>query len=277
MHARQLIEVAGLLGLRSTPLLRAETPLCSDALSEYWIASRCRLDHWGRTLRTLGHSHSAPPPSADGDLLLRLAEELTLADSLGRVVAAVCLAHDTLRRSEEAGPVGLNAVEAHRQASSRLRALQFAWWSNGSPKSRHVRSLSKQAEHWTDALLAYVSLVADVESLAYDPSRVREFAFDSQAHGAESSQAVSQLLLHSLRMSFAAATQLPLNPELNRRVAGAAIALFGPGGFDGHGLMRPAWMLRAERTADDTATLVERLFADENTPPGSRLPARWRI
>lgn len=208
---------------------------------------------------------------------MRLSEELTLADALGRVVAAVCLANDTLHRSEEAGPVGLNAIEAHRQASSRLRALQFAWWSNGSPKARHVRSLSKQAEHWTDAFLAYVSLVTEVESLAYDPSRVREFAFDSQTHGAESSLAASQLLLHSLRVSFAAATQQPLNPDLNRRVAGAALALFGPGGFDGHGLMRPAWMLRAERTADDTATLVERLFADENTPPGSRLPARWRI
>lgn len=277
MHARQLFEVAGLIGLRSAPLLHVATPICSEALSEYWIASRCRLDHWGRQLRTLGHSHSAPPSGEGNDLLLRLAEELTLSEGLTRVVAAVCRAYDTLVTDEEAAPIGFNTLETHRQTTSRLRALLFAWWPNDSAKARHARSLVKQTEHWTDVLLAYVSLASDVESLAFDASRVREFAYDSQLHGADASQSASQLLVHSLRSSFSAATQEPLNADLNRRIAGSALALFGEGGFDSHGLIRPAWMLRAERTADDTATLVERLFADEKTPPVSRLPARWRI
>lgn len=277
MYARQLIEVAGLIGLRCSPLLNAPLPICSDALSEYWIASRCRLDHWGRTLRALGHSHSAPPPQDDGDLLLRLSEEITLAEGLARVVAGVCHAYDTRRQGEEAGAIGRSVLDAHRQAISRLRALQFAWWSNGSGKSRHARSLSKQTEHWTDVLLAYVAMAADVECFAFDPSRVREFAYDCQLHGTDASLAASQLLVHSLRTSFSAANQAPLNADLNRRIAGAALALFGSGGFDGHGLVRPAWMLRAERTADDTATLVERLFAEDEAAPATRLPQRWRI
>lgn len=277
MHARQLVEVAGLIGLRSSPLLHSEKTLCSDALSEYWIASRCRLDDWGRRLRALGHSQSAPPPDASGDLLTRLAEELTLTEPLTRVVAAICHAYDRVSSADEAGAIGRNTLDAHRQTTSRLRALTFAWWANDSPRTRHVKSLVTQAEHWTDVLLAYVSLAADVEHLACDPARVREFAYDSQLHGTDASNGASQLLLYALQTSFVAARQPPLNSVLNRRIAGAAIALFGEGGFDGHGLVRPAWMLRAERTADDAATLVERLFADENTPPASRLPERWRI
>ena len=276
MHARQLIEIAGLVGLRATPLLRGDASICQDALSEYWIASRCRLDHWGRSLRSLGHSQSAPP-SDGGDVLLSLAEELILSETLTRIIAAVCHAADARDATEDAGPIGRNALDAQRESLSRLRALTFAWWAADSPKTRHVRSLAKQAEQWTDVLLAYVSFAANIDHLAHDVSRVREYAYDSQLHGAEASGAASQLLLYALRTGFASATQPPITGELNRRVAGAALALFGPGGFDGHGLSRPAWMLRAERTAEDTVAMVDRLFADEQAADRTRLPERWRI
>lgn len=277
MHARQLVEIAGLLALRSAPLLKSGADLCSDALSEYWIASRCRLDRWGRSLRVLGHSHSAPPPDEAADQLIRLVEEITLSELLSRVVAGVCLADDGRNGAEEMAPVGLNALNGHREAASRLKALVFAWWPADSPRSRHARSLTKQAERWTDVLLAYVSTAANVDRIAFDTGRLREFAYDSQNRGAASSQAAAQLLAFGLRASFSMANRPPLNDELNRRIAGSALALFGDAGFDGHGLARPAWMLRAERTADDTAALVARLFDDNDPPPGLRLPARWRI
>lgn len=277
MHARQLVEIAGLLSLRSGPLLRSGAPLCSDTLSEYWIASRCRLDCWGRTLRTLGHSRTAPPADEAGDLLVRLVEEITLSETLTRIVAAICSAEDQRRRGEEAGPIGQNMLDGQREAASRLRALVFAWWPADSPRSRHARSLTKQAERWTDVLLAYVASSADVERFSHDPSRLREYLYDVQTHGADSSQAASQLLSLGLRESFTSARQPPLNDDLNRRIGGAAMALFGAAGFDGHGLPRSAWMLRAERTADDAAALVSRLFEDDSIPKGMRLPQRWRI
>lgn len=277
MQPRELVETAGLISLRSGPLLQSGAALCSDALSEYWIASRCRLDDWGRTLRLLGHSHSAPPSDQAGDLLIRLVEEVTLAEVLTRVVAAISCANDQRHADEEAGPIGMNALAAHRETTSRLKALTFAWWPADSPRSRHARSLAKQADSWSDVLLAYVSLAANVDHLATDLSRLREYAYDCQVHGSESSQAAAQLLRYSLQTSFVAAKQLPLNGDQNRRIAGAAMALFGSQGFDGHGLMRPPWMLRAERTADDTETLVERLFDDHDGSAGTRLPARWRI
>lgn len=271
-----MIETAGLLSLQSAELLRGGAELCSDALSEYWIASRCRLDRWGRSLRLLGHSRSAPPGDEAGDLLMRLSEEMALSEALTRIVAAIGCVHDRRRRGEEAGPIGLNTLDAHREAASRLRALVLAWWPKDSTRSRLARSLARQAEHWTDALLAYVSTAGSIDHLAIDPTRLLEFAYDSQTHGFEASRTSNQLLALALRASFAGARQEPLNPDLNRRIAGAALALFGSEGFDTLGLMKPVWMLRVERHTDDTAALVDRLFSDEE-PGAIRLPARWRI
>lgn len=276
MRARQLVEVAGLVGLRSGPLVRSGATLCSDALAEYWIATRCRLDQWGRSLRTLGHSGSAPPPQEAGDLLVRLVEEITLSEVLTRIVAAVSLAADSHRGATDAGPIGVNALDGHREASSRLRALVFAWWAADSPRARHARSLARQSENWTDLLLAYVPAGPGIERLAFDPTRLREFAYDSQTHGAASSEAAAPLLAFGIRAAFASARQAPLAEELNRRVAGASLALFGGAGFDGHGLTRSAWMLRAERTAEDTVALIDRLLENDTAWREPRLPQRWR-
>lgn len=276
MHPRQLIETAGLLSLQSAELLRGGAALCSDALSEYWIASRCRIDCWGRSLRSLGHSTSAPPTEEAGDLLMQLSEEIALAEPLTRVVTAIGCVYDRRLSSEEAGPIGLNMLEAHREAAARLKALRYAWWPKDAPRSRLAQSLVSQAEHWTDALLAYVSIAGPVDNVAIDPTRLLEYAYDSQSHGFQASRASTQLLALALRASFAGAQQPALNPDLNRRIAGAAVALFGSEGFDSLGLTKPAWMLRVERHTDDTAALVDRLFSDEE-PGAIRLPARWRI
>ncbi|MGL4512232.1 MAG: hypothetical protein ACRCT8_04020 [Lacipirellulaceae bacterium] len=278
MHARELVELAGLMCLRSKPLLDQHPALCDEALSEYWIASRCRLDNWGRALRGLGQSATVAPqhsPSAGHDGLVAIAEEIVLAEVLTRAVAAIALAHDTRHGRTEAAPIGRNALDSQLEARSRLRALCFARWPAESAKARHVRSLGKQADRWTDVLLAYIHRVADVAHLAVDRSRLLEFAYDSQAHGHSSSEAAGQLLGYSLRTSFSAATARVTSPDLNRRVAGAALGLFGPDAFDGLGVIRSPWMMRAERSADTAITLLEGLF-DVGADRGLRAPERWK-
>ena len=264
------------MSLRAPLLIKQGGPLSSEALAEYWIASRCRFDQWGRELRVLGQSQTAPPTDAS-DLLSRLAEEMTLSEPLTRIVAAVCVVHDARCSAEEAAPIGVNLLQAHRDVISRLRALTFAWWPSSAPRALHARSMARQADQWADVLLAYLTPLGDVERFAIDASRLREFAYDSQVHGAASSETADALLGHALRMAFAAATRPTVCGDLNRRIAGATLGLFGPEAFDGHGLARPLWMLRAERTADDTAALIDRLFVDGSDEGALRLPARWRI
>jgi hypothetical protein len=278
MHPRELVELAGLVCLRSTTLIDERPALCDDALSEYWIASRCRLDQWGRALRSFGQAPTLARPQPDrggADPLVALAEEVVLSEVLTRAIAAVAVAHDVRHGRSEAAPIGRNALDAHLEARSRMRALCFAWWPSESPKARHVRSLGKQADRWTDVLLAYVHRTADVAHLAIDRSRLLEFSYDSQVHGHASSEAAGQLLGFSLRTSFSAATARPVSSDLNRRIAGAALGLFGPDAFDGLGVMRSPWMMRAERSADTAITLLEGLFGDPNDR-GLHVPERWK-
>ncbi len=279
MHAQKLIEVAGWISLHGKSLIDNCPVLPDDALSEYWIASRCRMDHWGRALRSLGQSESVTTDKLTGhaEPLLSLAEEILLSEVLARVVAAVAHTHDTHHKREEASPIGRNTLEAHREARSRLRSLIYTWWPGDSPKARHVHSLAKQAERWVDVLLAYVSRSGDVDHFAYDVSRLREFAYDVQLHGPASSEAAGQLLTFSLRASFAAANQPPVCSHLNRQIAGAALGLYGSEAFDSFGLLRPPWMIRAERSTDDAIALLDSLFVGDFTGQSNRLPERWRI
>lgn len=279
MHAQKLIETAGWISLHGKSLIDNCPVLPEDALSEYWIASRCRIDHWGRALRALGNSESiaSGKSKVQTEPLIELAEEIFLSEVLTRVVAAVALVHDNRYGREEANPIGRNALDAHKEARSRLRSLIFTWWPSNSPKARHARSLAKQAERWTDVLLAYVSRSGDVDHLAYDISRLREFAYDVQMHGAASSEAAGQLLTFSLRASFASANQPPVCGSLNRRVGGAALGLYGSEAFDSFGLLQPPWMIRAERSTDDAMAMIDSLFTGDFTERSSRLPERWRI
>ena len=151
MHAQKLIEIAGWISLHGKSLIDNCPVLPDDALSEYWIASRCRIDHWGRALRSLGHSESVVSGelTSHAEPLLSLAEEVFLSEVLARVVAAVAHVHDTHHKRDEANPIGSNTLDAHKEARSRLRSLIFTWWPANSPKARHARSLAKQAERWT--------------------------------------------------------------------------------------------------------------------------------
>ncbi|MEO1497452.1 MAG: hypothetical protein AAFV43_09910 [Planctomycetota bacterium] len=276
MHARSLIDVASLVSLHSVSLVRQRAPLPDDALSEYWIASRCRLDAWGRSLRMLGHSETLVQ-SQSGPTLLALSEEIVLSEVLARVVAGVTHVCDAAVRADEAGPIGRNALIGCQDAHRRVRALTTAWWPSDSPKRRLFRSLEARAATWSDVLLAYVARSGDVDHLAIDKARLREYAYDSHAHHGASSEAAAELLRFSLNAAFSAATQPPACPELNARLAGSALGLFPPALFDSHGLARKPWMIRAERSAEEASTMIEKLLAGGTSTGPLPRPERWRL
>jgi len=304
MHARELVEVASILCIDAEQLLHpapaaaASPRLCQQALAEYWAASRCRLDEWGRRLSRLAH----PPHSSTGQAgseLAELAEEIVLSQVLSRTMAAITLVHDRLHDHSEAGPIGRNTLAGHDEAVSRLRALAGAWWRPASAPASRLRRLTNRTQRWTDLLLGYVlplcpwpakaadrtqplpqhAAAGHAVQFAFDPARAQEFAFDAQMQ--TGLEATGQMLQLAIREAFATTTLAPPQSgspgaPFNRRIAGAAIGLFGPEAFDSHGLLRSTWLNRMQRTADDTFGLVEDLFSDP-TPSAFEPPARWRM
>lgn len=272
MEPRRLVELAGWLCVHSEALLESCDQLPDDALSEYWIASRCRLDKWGRELRRLGDSRSVGE-TVD---LAGLAEEILISSVLSRAVGAITAAHDAKHERVEAGPIGRNAFEGHVEAISRAHTLASAWWPRDSPKARRLRSLSTRTNRWSDALLAHVGKDASIDRFASDVKRLHAFRVDRRAHGGPRRSSISALFTVTLRLAFASATTPSLNEDLNRRIGGSALALFGPHAFDSFGLPRSAWMIRLERSAEETEAHLEQVVSgvyDAEEPP---LASRWR-
>ena len=287
MHARELVEVAATLCLDAGGLIEESPKLCQATLAEYWASSRCRLDDWGRRLSALAnHGRSTQPANIDAEAL---ATDLLLTQVHTRCVAAIAVAHDRRIAVDDAGPIARNTLAGHDEAIARLDAIYKARQRPRSQAAASYRLLSRRAERWTDLLLGYVlplcgspgatSPAGHAIEFTFDPARAQEFAYDAHSQmgeGGRWSPAVSRVLHMAIRQAFAQASPADAGGEgneLNRRVAGASVGLFGPEAFDGHGLLRTTWLHRLERTADDTVGLVEDLFAEESQP--FRPPARW--
>ncbi|MEM1304492.1 MAG: hypothetical protein AAGG46_06330 [Planctomycetota bacterium] len=275
MHVCETVEVAGLLCLNARPLLEDCGRVSEQAIADYWAASRCRMDEWGYALRGFEQFETCRL----GDIR-PIADEVLIAQVLTRTLAAVAVAHDRRHGVDEAGPIARNVVASQAESVARLRSLLR---SHGQRSLDPIKPLNERVKRWTDLLLGYVaplcatpgadSPAGHAIEFAFDPCRVQEFAYDGALHESPNRSAWP-LLQASIRSAFSAADAPPASPELNRRVAGAAIGLLGPEAFDSHGLLRSAFLSRVERVADDTLGLVEQLFDEPTAERNESLP-RW--
>lgn len=288
MHVCETVEVAGLLCLGADRLLEDCPQISMQAITEYWSASRCRFDAWGRELRSLEQvSRRDLTP-----LIQPIAEEVFVGQVLTRTMAALATAHDRRYDCKKAGPIARNVVAAHAEGVARVRMLMR---SRGQNTLDELHPVGNSVRRWTDLLLGYVAPLCSGPSVcspaghaiefAFDPVRVQEFAYDSRLHTAPQVN-TTPLLLASIRAAFGKDESNVPNPQLNRRIAGAALGLFGPEAFDSFGLLRSTLHARVERVSQDTLGLVEQLFQEPSKPkPSTPLPApppiislpiRWR-
>lgn len=282
MHARCLLEIAGVVGQTAGPSLRAGAPLASDSLAEYWIASRCRLDTWGRALRRLGHSQTLPPGNEAGDLLVRLVEEITLSVVLARVVTGVAIVSDRAHGCDDAAVVAASTLEAHLDTKRRLRRLVTVWWPPASQRLRYADGLQRQASAWSDVLLARLGGGAGFASLVSDRQRHAQARRDAQQEDTRAARLVERLTQLGLRHGLTGARLPPVAAELNQRIGSAALGLVPAAAFDGFGLPRPAWMLRAERVVEEAVGLIGLADkadepADGNPVPLDPTTPRWWV
>lgn len=267
MHANELVEVAALLATSAPGLLRQRSPLCEASLTEYWVASRCRLDRWEVAIRD---------PSAESEpTLLAATEEIILSSVLARVVAAIAVAHDTRQGTAEAEPVARSVLSGNSEIASRASLIVRQRLAMEGERLIALRRLSALASRWSDVLVGYVVHAAGgdarVLAVAHLPSRARDFAEDAPLH--DTSEAVN-LLLASLRMRFKPAASPPYAGDLNQRLAAAALGLFGAESFDGFGVLKSAWFDRLDHLVDEVTGQIARAVNDD--PPNRLSAPRYR-
>src|SRR5438874_1971022 len=120
MHARELVEVAGMVA-RHGPLLAcgARVP-ASDCLEQYWSASKARCESWGRSLKAGAVLICRDSSDPDRWTAIRAAlDEIFTSEMLTRVWTAVLVSCDRRAGSNTAEPIARNVLATHLEARHR--------------------------------------------------------------------------------------------------------------------------------------------------------------
>jgi hypothetical protein len=284
MHARDLVEMAGIVSAHGPVLIRSGEPISTDSIERYWITSKVRLDHWAWQLRSYCDRDGTDAQRRQDlwPLVRGLLEEILTGEMLTRVWTAVLCAYDRRRGADEAEPVARSVLIGHMEARHRVLGLMVHRSSIDADAAVKLNRLRRRAERWTDLLVGHLAVMHDVSEFAFDPQRAREFAQDFQQRGSYAGgRHVWPLVLASLRAAFrqGLSPQSP-NADLNARIAAAILACFPADLFDSTGLLRSLWLMRLTNSVEDTEGMIDDLLTLERPAlKGGRRPTeggkRW--
>ncbi len=272
MHARELIELAALASVHGPVLVRGPGGISHTGVQRYWVASKSRLDRWGRSLKTLSSQGAGGGPigQASGWPLVRgVLEEIITGEILTRVWAAVMCACDRHHGIDLAEPIARSVLIGHLEARHRVLTLMISGPAIDAQRAVKLNRLRRRAERWTDLLIGYLTGLADVSQYAVNPERAKDFAEDLRYRSRlKGGRFAWPLLLGSLRAAFGQGLG-PTSPngDLNVRIAVSILSCFPPELFDGSGLFRSLWLSRLAHAAKDTQGMIDELLALEEGPP----------
>jgi hypothetical protein len=268
MHARELVELAALVSAHGPILARGGGQISDAGIRRYWIASKSRLDRWGRALKRLSGRATdagAPMEVAQRPLVRGLLEEILTGEVLTRVWTAVTHAYDRHRGTDLVGPIARGVLTGHLEARHRVLTLLVDGPAIDAAEAVKLNRLRRRSERWTDLLIGYLAGLGDVGQFAVDPERARDFAEDLRHRGRlPGGRYAWTLVLTSLRAAFGLALG-PVSPngDLNAQIAASILGCFPPELLDGTGLLRSLWLARLSDVTDDAQGMLDDLLASE--------------
>ena len=273
MHARELIELAALASFHGPVLIRGTEPISKAHLDRYWIASKSRLDRWGRALKQVHMAATAAAPKSGRPhraAIRGLLEEILTGEVLTRVWTAVMCAYDHHHGSGLIEPVVRSVLIGHLEARHRVLTLLVQGPGIDAAEAVKLNRLRRRTERWTDLLVGHLAGLHDVGEFAVDPRRARDFAEDLRWQSRQQGGRYAwPLTLASLRAAFRQGlAPLSPNPELNTTIAESILSCFQPELFDSTGIFRSAWLMRLSHAAADAQGMIDELLGLE----GARAP-----
>jgi len=271
MHARELVDLAALLSAHGPVFIRSGLPIPERSIEDYWVASKSRLDRWGRSLKQItdqAFQQGSLSTVAQATLVRGVVEEVLTGEVLTRVWAAVACAHDRKLGADVAEPIARGVLLGHLEARHRILTLLLQGSAVSSELAVKLNRLRRHTERWTDMFVGYLTGLEDVAEFAVDPERARDFAEDLRYQSKmPGGRHAWPLIQASLRAAFdKGLTATSPNGDLNSRIAQSILACFQPELFDGTGRFRTLWLDRLTNTADDAQGMLEELTAAYESP-----------
>jgi hypothetical protein len=266
MNSREMLELAALASCHGPLLLEPPTEISQAMLEQYWSASKCRLDRWGRTLKNATHSAKGPRARAalPSTYLYSVIEEILASEVLTRVWTAVLAGHDRLLGRQETECIATSVLSGHLEARHRALKLLVEGPGISAHEAVQLNRVRRRAECWSDLLVGHIAAVAPVADFAVQPERAREFAADRNQERHVPADVSWKLLTAALRAAFRQGiTSFAPNADTNVLIAGSILACFPSERFDSTGLLASARMLRLQRATADIELRIEELFAED--------------
>jgi hypothetical protein len=267
MHARELVDLAAVVAVHAPALIRAARDIPEESVEAYWVASKCRLDRWGQTLKRLSNAVAAgekPLSAAERRLFRGVLEEILASEVLTRIWTAAMCAYDLARQTDSMEPVARSVLIGHMEARHRMLTLLVSRTGLTAEEAIQLNALRSRTERWADALIGYLASEYDVAQFAVEPDRAKDFA-DDFAHQRQErgGRYAWPLMLASLRAAFrhSLSAESP-NPDLNARIAAGLLACFPAEVFDGTGQVVSAWLLRISHVAGEAEGMLEELLTE---------------
>jgi hypothetical protein len=270
MHARELVELAGLVAAHGPALIESDRRIPAGGIEQYWTSSKVRLDRWARCLKDFGggekgvRSNLCEAPSGPfrqigpDPFFVRVRgtlEEILTGEVLTRVWTAVLCAHDRRRLDGDAEAVARSVIIGHIEARHRALTLLTRGQGMDAETVAGLNRLRRRAERWSDLLVGYLAGEYEVGEFAVDPGRARDFADDLPI------LSPWPLALASLRAAFRRGLNAESpNADLNARIAASILACFPPEVFDSTGLFSSLRLMRLTSVTEDVQGMIEELL-----------------
>ncbi len=285
MHARELVELAAVAAVHGPALIAGNGRLSDSGLEQYWVASKCRLDRWGRTIKGLSQPQAAWPWGTSAPRqgqIEAVIEEVLASEVLTRVWTALLAGYDRTRRRQDSEYFGKGIYLGHLEARNRVLKLLITGPGISAEQAVRLNRLRQRVERWSDLLVGCLVGVCDVADYAPHPDRAREFSADlGGAGGMAMSPTHWKMTIASLRMAFLTTFESDAaNPDSNSRIAASILRTFESDLFDSTGLFPSLYVTRLEHLGRDAEMLISDLFqpvdpwsiADLDRPASTKEP-----
>ncbi len=281
MHARESVEVAGLVALNGPLLVCGPHRPATAALEQYWSTSKFRFESWTRALKSCAAlTAEKSPEDFDRWIEVRAAlDEIFTSEILTRVWTAVLVACDRRAKADHAESIARNVLTSHYEARHRAMALLVSGNGLGVKQTAAVNRLRRRAERWTDMLIGGLLHLHDLREFAVESERAEDFALDlAQRRGQPGGDQAWRLALVSMRNAFQQGlSPVAANPDANARVTASILGCFPAELFDSTGIFRSLWMMRLTATASDAQGMIEELLQGGQPVKGrGRIPRSGR-
>ncbi len=284
MHARQLVEIAGIVAYHAPAVVLANQAPGTHHLDQYWASSKSRYESWSRHLKVLA---SLPPEPLNTDLdrwieLRGVLDEIFLSEMLTRVWTAVLAARDRRLGISEAEPLARSVLGTQLEARHRAMALLLHGRGLSIQQAASLNRLRRRVERWTDVLIGGMSHLGDVREFAIEPDRADDFAAAlAWQRRQPGGQQAWRLTMVSLANAFQAGLcPDPANPDANARITASILGCFQAEVFDSTGSLQSLWLLRLAANTTDVQGMLSDLLhepAVATKPPRAHALRRRRI